>query len=148
MRFRAKMHNTANILQLTSELYADVIRMCMLRFTTIVLVIFVTFNATTEIVTTISRSARQCVLRLSEDKLSFASLESGVLGGVNLWCELSQVGPPGTVLNCSTRTCIQFTDTYMYVAFRIFYPLGFTTTHVSFWSLHCLPQSVYKHSTS
>ena len=43
-----------------------------------------------EVVTTISRSARQCVLRLSEDKVSFASLESGVLGGVNLWCELSQ----------------------------------------------------------
>ena len=44
-----------------------------------------------EVVTTISRSVRQCVLRLSEDKISFASLESGVLGGVNLWCELSQV---------------------------------------------------------
>lgn len=44
-----------------------------------------------EVVATISRSARQCVLRLSEDKISFVSLESGVLGGVNLWCELSQV---------------------------------------------------------
>ena len=44
-----------------------------------------------EIMSTLSKSVKQCVLRMTEDKISFVAIESGVLGGVHLWCELSQV---------------------------------------------------------
>lgn len=126
MRFRAKMHNTANILQLTSKFCADFIVHCVISYNCVSNPLF---NATAEVVTTISRSARQCVLRLSEDKLSFASLESGVLGGVNLWCELSQVSPLHFIelqtRAVHTDTCVRIhAHCYacIYVASRIFYP--------------------------
>ena len=53
--------------------------------------IFMVYIITAEIMSTLLKSVRQCVLRMTEDKISFVAVESGVLGGVHLWCELSQV---------------------------------------------------------
>jgi HUS1 checkpoint protein len=51
---------------------------------------FMVYIITAEIMSTLLKSVRQCVLRMTEDKISFVAVESGVLGGVHLWCELSQ----------------------------------------------------------
>lgn len=45
-----------------------------------------------EIVATLTKSVKSCVLRLTPDKLYFVVVERGTVGGVNVWCELIQVG--------------------------------------------------------
>ena len=35
---------------------------------------------------------KNCVLRLTPDKLYFVFVERGTVGGINIWCELVQVG--------------------------------------------------------
>lgn len=44
-----------------------------------------------EIVATLTKSVKSCVLRLTPDKLYFVVVERGMVGGVNVWCELVQV---------------------------------------------------------
>jgi len=43
------------------------------------------------VVATLTKSVKVCVLRLTPDKLYFVVVERGTVGGVNVWCELSQV---------------------------------------------------------
>lgn len=45
-----------------------------------------------EIVATLTKSVKSCVLRLTPDKLYFVVVERGTVGGINVWCELTQVG--------------------------------------------------------
>ena len=49
------------------------------------------FLTCTEIVATLTKSVKNCVLRLTPDKLYFVVVERGTVGGVNVWCELVQV---------------------------------------------------------
>ena len=55
-------------------------------------------------VATLSRSIKSCVLRLSPDKVCFVISERANVGGINIWCELSQVG---ILVTCSSQVGIQ-----------------------------------------
>ncbi|XP_065920705.1 checkpoint protein HUS1-like isoform X2 [Dysidea avara] len=43
-----------------------------------------------KVVATLTKSVKVCVLRLTPDKLYFVVVERGTVGGINVWCELSQ----------------------------------------------------------
>ena len=46
-----------------------------------------------EIVSTLARNVKTCVLRLCPDRVCFVIMEKGPAGGGNIWCELTQVQP-------------------------------------------------------
>lgn len=49
-----------------------------------------TLPYTSDVVTTLARSVKTCVLRLSSDKMCFILSDRIPVGGANLWCEVLQ----------------------------------------------------------
>ena len=49
------------------------------------------FLAYTGVLGTISRMAKMCALRLTPTKLYFILTDHAAVGGVSIWCELTQV---------------------------------------------------------
>ena len=49
------------------------------------------FLACTGVLGTISRMAKMCALRLTPTKLYFILTDNTAVGGVSIWCELTQV---------------------------------------------------------
>ena len=55
------------------------------------------------VVATLAKNVKTCVLRLTSTKLCFVISERGLVGGINIWCELTQV-----IIHCSTSKHILY----------------------------------------
>lgn len=86
MRFRAKLLDIACITQFASKSNITVIR----GNSRVVFDDPLPHAFSLDVVTTLARSVKTCILRLSSDKVCFILSDRRPVGGATLWCEILQ----------------------------------------------------------